>query len=129
MPIYSGIILVKYWFSVSEEEQRRRFEGRIDDPTKRWKISPTDLESRKHWVQYSKAKDQMFLYTDIPQAPWYVVEGDEKKRARLNCISHLLSIIPHEEIPIGEIQLPPIEAIWQPSLTLPDKLPKSIMMA
>ncbi|NND70232.1 MAG: polyphosphate kinase 2 [Rhodothermales bacterium] len=106
---YSGIKLVKYWFSVSEEEQERRFKSRIEDPTKRWKISPTDLKSRAHWVDYSKAKDQMFLYTDTPQAPWYVVNGDNKKRARLNCISHLLSVIPHEEIPIGEIKLPPLQ--------------------
>jgi polyphosphate kinase len=87
MLIRSGIILIKYWFSVSDEEQERRFQARIEDPTKRWKLSPMDLKSRERWVEYSKAKDDMFASTDIKQAPWYVVNADDKQRARLNCIS------------------------------------------
>ncbi|NQW36680.1 MAG: polyphosphate kinase 2 [Flavobacteriales bacterium] len=98
MLIRSGIILIKYWFSVSDEEQEQRFQSRIDDPTKRWKLSPMDLESREKWLGYSKAKDEMFKYTDTKQAPWLVVPADNKKRARLNCIGHLLSEIPYEEI-------------------------------
>ncbi len=109
MLIYSGIILIKYWFSVSAEEQERRFKKRIKDPTRRWKISPMDLESRARWVEYSRAKDQMFLYTDIPQAPWYVVDSNEKKRARLNCIHHLLSKIPYENIEPPPIELPELQ--------------------
>ena len=89
--VEDGIILVKYWFSVSDEEQERRFRSRIDDPMRRWKLSPIDLESRARWVDFSRAKDEMFVHTDIPEAPWYVVEGDDKRRARLNCIAHLLS--------------------------------------
>jgi len=107
MLIRSGIILLKYWFSVSDEEQERRFQARIQDPTKRWKLSPMDLKSRAKWVEYSKAKDEMFAYTDIKQAPWYVVEADDKKRARLNCISHLLSQIPYEDLTPAKIKLPP----------------------
>jgi len=107
MLVRSGIILIKYWFSVSDDEQERRFQGRIKDPTKRWKLSPMDLESRKMWVEYSKAKDQMFAHTDIKQAPWYVVNADVKKRARLNCISHLLSLIPYQDLTPEEIELPP----------------------
>ena len=103
--IYSGIVLIKYWFSVSAEEQERRFRKRIKDPTRRWKISPMDLESRARWVEYSRAKDQMFLYTDIPQAPWYVVDSNDKKRARLNCIHHLLSMIDYEDIDPPPIKL------------------------
>ena len=95
MLVRSGIILVKYWFSVSDAEQERRFQARIDDPTRRWKLSPMDLQSRTRWVEYSIAKDEMFRYTDIKQAPWYVVAGDDKKRARLNVIHHLLSLIPY----------------------------------
>lgn len=94
----SGIQLIKYWFSVSDEEQERRFQSRLKEPTKRWKLSPMDLESRKRWVAYSKAKDDMFAHTDIKQAPWYVVRSDVKKHARLNCISHLLSLIPYEDL-------------------------------
>ena len=109
MLIYSGIILIKYWFSVSAEEQERRFRSRMEDPTKRWKISPMDLESRARWVEYSRAKDQMFLYTDIPQAPWYVVNANIKKHARLNCINHLLTLIPYEEIPPADINLPDLQ--------------------
>jgi polyphosphate kinase 2 (PPK2 family) len=106
MLIRSGIVLVKYWFSVSDAEQERRFQSRIEDPTKRWKLSPMDLESRTRWVEYSKAKDEMFAYTDIKQAPWYVVNADNKKRARLNLIHHLLSLIPYEDLTPEPIVLP-----------------------
>ncbi|MGD8555729.1 MAG: polyphosphate kinase 2 [Chromatiales bacterium] len=109
MLVRSGIILIKYWFSVSDEEQERRFQKRVDRPEKRWKLSPMDLESRKRWVEYSKAKDVMFAHTDIKQAPWYVVDGDNKKRARLNVISHLLSLIPYEDLTPPPIKLPPRE--------------------
>ncbi|WP_371228781.1 polyphosphate kinase 2 [Roseovarius sp. 2305UL8-3] len=98
MLVRSGIQLIKYWFSVSDEEQERRFQKRLTDPTKQWKLSPMDLESRKRWVDYSKAKDDMFSHTDIKQAPWYVVSSDVKKHARLNCINHLLSLIPYEDV-------------------------------
>jgi len=107
MIIRSGIILLKYWFSVSDEEQERRFQARIDDPTKRWKLSPMDLESRRRWEDYSRAKDEMFDYTDIKQAPWYVVDADEKRRARLNCISHILEKIPYEDLTPEKLELPP----------------------
>ena len=106
MLVRSGIILLKYWFSVSDEEQERRFQSRVDTPTKRWKLSPMDLESRKRWVDYSKAKDRMMEYTDIKQAPWYVVNSDDKRRARLNCISHILSTISYEDITPGPVELP-----------------------
>jgi polyphosphate kinase len=109
MLVRSGIILVKYWFSVSDAEQERRFQARIADPTKRWKLSPMDLQSRSRWVEYSVAKDQMFRHTDIKQAPWYVVSGDDKKRARLNVIAHLLSLIPYEDLTPEPIVLPPRE--------------------
>ncbi len=107
MLVRAGIILIKYWFSVSDEEQERRFRKRITDSTKRWKLSPMDLESRKRWVEYSKAKDEMFAHTDIKQAPWYVVDADDKKRARLNCIKHLLSLIPYGDLTPTPIELPP----------------------
>ena len=110
MLIRSGIILIKYWFSVSDDEQERRFQERINDPTKHWKLSPMDMESRNRWVEYSKAKDAMFAYTDTKQSPWYVVNADDKKRARLNCIHHLLSLIPYEELPAQSIILPPRQA-------------------
>jgi len=106
MLVRSGIILIKYWFSVSNEEQERRFQKRNLDPTKRWKLSPLDLQSRAKWIEYSKAKDEMFSYTDIKQAPWYVVEADDKRRARLNCISHLLSLIPYKNLTPKPIKLP-----------------------
>ncbi len=109
MLIHSGIILIKYWFSVSAEEQERRFRRRIKDPTRRWKISPMDLQSRVRWVEYSRAKDQMFLYTDIPLAPWYVVDSNDKRRARLNCIHHLLSHIPYRSIQPSPIELPDLQ--------------------
>ncbi len=106
MLVRSGIMLIKYWFSVSDEEQERRFEARIVDPRKRWKLSPMDLESRGKWIEYSRAKDDMFRYTDIKQAPWYVVNADVKKHARLNCISHLLSTIDYEDLTPDPIELP-----------------------
>jgi polyphosphate kinase 2 len=98
MLVRSGIILIKYWFSVSDEEQERRFHARLTDPMRRWKLSTLDLLSREKWVEYSRAKDDMFAHTDIKQAPWYVVDGDDKRRARLNCIAHLLSMIPYEDV-------------------------------
>jgi polyphosphate kinase 2 len=109
MLIRSGIILIKYWFSVSDHEQEKRFQDRITDPTKRWKISPMDIESRDKWVEYSMAKDKMFSYTDTKQSPWYVVRADDKKRARLNCINHLLSLIPYEDLTPKPLKLPPLK--------------------
>lgn len=109
MLIQSGTTLIKYWFSISAEEQERRFRRRIKDPTRRWKISPMDLESRTHWVDYSRAKDQMFLHTDLPDSPWWVVEANDKRRARLNCIHHLLSQISYEIIQPAEVTLPPLQ--------------------
>jgi polyphosphate kinase len=109
MLIRSGLILIKYWFSVSDKEQERRFRQRMEDPTRRWKISQMDMESRVKWIEYSKAKDDMFAYTDTKQSPWFVVEADDKRKARLNCISHLLSMIPYEEVPRENIVLPPLE--------------------
>ncbi len=106
MLVRSGIILIKYWFSVSDTEQEQRFQSRLQDPRKRWKLSEMDLEGRSRWVDYSKAKDTLFAHTDIKQAPWYVVNADSKRRARLNCISHLLSMIPYEPVPWEEIALP-----------------------
>lgn len=103
----SGIKLIKYYFSVSDEEQEKRFQARIHNRSKRWKLSPMDLESRTKWVEYSKAKDEMFAYTDIKQAPWYVVNADDKKKARLNCMSHLLSIIDYKDLTPKPIKLPP----------------------
>ena len=107
MLIKSDIVLVKYWFSVSDEEQERRFKERIENPIKRWKLSPMDLKSREHWVEYSRAKDMMQKYTDTELSPWNVVNADNKKKARLNCISHLLSQIPYGEVPRAEIKLAP----------------------
>ena len=106
MLIRSGIILIKYWFSVSDKEQEKRFRSRLTDPTKRWKFSDVDLRSYSKWEEYSKAKDEMFSYTDTKQSPWYVVNADDKKRARLNVISHLLSLIPYEYIEPKRIELP-----------------------
>jgi polyphosphate kinase 2 len=107
MLVRSGIRLIKYWFSVSDEEQEARFQSRINDPTRRWKLSPMDLESRRRWGDYSKAKDVMFAHTDMKQAPWYVFQADEKKRARLNLIRHLLSLVPYEDLTPEPIELPP----------------------
>jgi polyphosphate kinase 2 len=107
MLVRSGILVVKYWFSVSDKEQEKRFQARIDNPVKRWKLSPMDIESRSKWVEYSKAKDDMFAHTDIKQAPWYVVHADDKKRARLNCIKHLLSLIEYKDLTPPPLELPP----------------------
>jgi polyphosphate kinase len=107
MLVRSGIILIKYWFSVSDSEQEKRFQQRINTPTKRWKLSPMDLNSRARWVEYSRAKDEMFAHTDIKQAPWSVVNADNKMTARLNCIRHLLSQIPYEDMTPEPIMLPP----------------------
>jgi polyphosphate kinase 2 len=107
MLIRSGVILIKYWFSVSNKEQEKRFQERIENPVKRWKISPMDIESRSKWVEFSHAKDNMFAYTDTKQSPWYVVEADDKRRARLNCISHLLSLIPYKDLTPKSFKLIP----------------------
>ncbi len=107
MLIRSGIILIKYWFSVSDNEQERRFQARINDPTRRWKLSPMDLEARSRWVDYSRAKDEMFKFTDTKNSPWYVVLADNKKKARLNCIHHLLSMIPYKDLTPEKLVLPP----------------------
>ncbi len=106
--IRSGIILIKYWFSVSDEEQEDRFRERLNNPMKRWKFSEMDLKSRERWEDVSQAKDKMFNYTDIKQAPWYVVEADDKRRARLNCMHHLLSMIPYKEVKYPKIKLTPL---------------------
>jgi polyphosphate kinase 2 len=105
--VEEGILLIKYWFSVSDEEQERRFQKRITDPMRRWKLSETDLYSRTRWIEYSRAKDEMFVHTDIPEARWYVVEADDKKSARINCMAHLLSKIPYVEKPLPDIEIPP----------------------
>src|ERR1700680_3739663 len=98
MLVRSGIILLKYWFPVSDEEQERRFHERAGNPARRWKLSEMDIQSREKWVEFSKAKDEMFLHTDIKQAPWYTVEADDKRRARLNCIAHILSMVPYKDV-------------------------------
>jgi polyphosphate kinase 2 len=123
MLVRSGIILLKYWFSISDEEQQLRFKMRIQDPMKQWKLSPMDLESRIRWEQYTKAKEEMFERTSIDEAPWYIVEGNDKKRERLNCMEHILSQIPYREIPHEKIVLP--ERVFNPDYerrTLPDNL-------
>jgi polyphosphate kinase 2 len=104
--VHSGIVLVKYWMSLSDEEQERRFLERIDNPGKRWKLSPMDLQARARWVDYAEAKDEMFSFTDIKEAPWYVVDANDKKCARLNLVSHLLSMVPYQEIPYEAVALP-----------------------
>jgi polyphosphate kinase 2 (PPK2 family) len=109
MLVDSGIVLIKYWFSISDDEQERRFRKRNQDPKKRWKLSPMDLEARARWTAYSRAKDEMFARTDIEEAPWYVVHADVKKHARLNCITHLLEQIPYEDLTPDPIELPPRE--------------------
>ena len=106
MLVRSGIILIKYWFSVSDAEQEKRFLARIEDRTKRWKLSPMDVEARSRWVEYSKAKDVMMQYTDISQSPWYVVNADNKRKARLNCISHFLSMVPYNDLTPEKVELP-----------------------
>jgi len=105
--VEDGIRLVKYWFSVSDEEQERRFRSRHDDPLRSWKLSPMDIEARARWVDFSRAKDEMFVHTDIPEAPWYVVEADDKRKARLNCIAHLLSVVPYDDVIETPPDLPP----------------------
>ena len=122
----SGIILIKYWFSVDDEEQERRFKDRNQDPRKRWKLSPMDLKSRERWVDYSKAKDNLFAHTDFRKSPWYVVKADDKRRARLNCIAHLLSIIPHKDLTPAPVKLPPRqsdESYVRPPLELQNFIP------
>lgn len=104
--VRDGIVLVKYWLSLSDEEQRRRFQARIDDPAKRWKLSPMDLEAQSRWVDYAEAKDAMFAFSDIDESPWWVLDADDKKTARLNLISHLLSLVPYEHPELTEIKLP-----------------------
>jgi polyphosphate kinase len=123
MLVRSGIILVKYWFSITDEEQQLRFLMRIHDPIKQWKLSPMDLQSRVRWEQYTRAKEDMFARTSIPEAPWHIVEGNDKKRARLNLISHLLSVIPYEEVPHEPVALP--DRVFNPDYerhTLPIEL-------
>jgi polyphosphate kinase 2 len=110
MLVDDGIVLLKYWFSVSGKEQARRFEARIGDPLKQWKLSPTDLYSRSHWVDYSRAKDEMFIHTDIPEARWHVVESDIKRNARINCISHLLSSVRFEPLEYEQVKLPKVQS-------------------
>ena len=112
MLVRSGIRVVKYWFSITDQEQQMRFLMRIHDPMKQWKLSPMDLQSRVRWEQYTKAKEEMMARTNIPEAPWYIVEGNDKKRARLNCIAHLLDLIPYEPVPHEEIHLP--ERVFNP---------------
>jgi polyphosphate kinase 2 len=107
MLVRDGILLRKYWFSVSDAEQERRFAARAKDPLRRWKLSPMDLESRARWVDYSRAKDEMFLHTHTPEAPWYTVEADDKRRARLNCIAHIVDSIPYEDVLPPPLELPP----------------------
>jgi polyphosphate kinase 2 len=117
--IEDGILLTKYWFSVSDEEQANRLEARIDDPMRRWKLSATDLASRTKWVDYSRAKDEMFVHTDTPEAPWFVVPADDKRRARINCIAHLLTRVPYVAEPVERLQLPsrqPDEGYVRPDL-------------
>ena len=119
----SGIILLKYWFSITDEEQQLRFLMRIHDPMKQWKLSTMDLQSRIRWEDYTKAKEDMFARTNIPEAPWYIVEGNDKKRERLNCIEHILSQIPYQEIPFEKVDLP--NRVFNPDYerrVLPDEL-------
>ena len=123
MLVRSGIIVLKYWFSISDEEQQLRFMMRIHDPMRQWKLSPMDLESRVRWEDYTKAKEEMFARTNIPEASWYIVEGNDKKRERLNCIEHILSQIPYSEVDNQKIELP--ERVFNPDYerrVLPDKL-------
>ena len=127
MLILSGTILIKYWFSVSDEEQERRFNARIDNPIKSWKISPMDLKSREHWIAYSRAKDKMMTVTDTKLSPWNVVDGDNKKKARLNCMAHLLSQIPYKDIKPPNIELTPREldsGYVRPPMTSQNHVPK-----
>jgi polyphosphate kinase 2 len=111
MLVRSGITLLKYWFSVSDEEQEARFRSRLEDPARRWKLSPMDLESRDRWVEFSRAKDEMFARTNIPEAPWFTVQADDKRRARLNCIRHILSKVPYVDMTPEPIDLPPRKTV------------------
>jgi len=123
MLVRSGITVLKYWLSITDEEQQLRFKIRIHDPMKQWKLSPMDLQSRVRWEEYTKAKEDMFERTNIPEAPWFIVEGNDKKRERLNCIEHLLSQIPYEEVPTEKVSLP--ERVFNPDYdrkTLPPEL-------
>ena len=123
MLVRSGVILLKYWFSITDQEQQLRFLMRIHDPMKQWKLSPMDLESRRRWEQYTKAKEEMFARTNIPEAPWYIVEGNDKKRARLDCIHHLLDHIPYQTVTQDKIELP--DRVFDPDYerqTLPNEL-------
>jgi polyphosphate kinase 2 (PPK2 family) len=104
--VETGIVLIKYWLEVSNEEQERRFEARIEDPLRQWKLSPMDLPSREKWYEYSRARDRMLEFTDTKHAPWYLVRSDNKRRARLNCIKHLLSVIPYKKLPYKKVKLP-----------------------
>jgi polyphosphate kinase 2 len=125
----AGIILIKYWFSVSDEEQEVRFQKRLVNPVKRWKLSPMDLEARTRWVEYSKAKDDMFDATDLPQSPWYVVKADDKRMARLSCISHLLSMIPYEDLTPEPIKFPPRQELMdyvRPPMSMQRFIPEPI---
>ena len=109
MLVQSGIILIKYWFAISPEEQERRFKNRLEDPRKRWKIGPIDIASRAHWLDYSRARDEMLKHTDTDEAPWHVVGADVKRHARLNCIHHLLDTIPWQDIPDESVELPALQ--------------------
>ena len=123
MLVRSGITLIKYWFSITDEEQQLRFLMRIHDPLKQWKLSPMDLQSRVRWEEYTKAKEETFERTNIPEAPWFIVEGNDKKRARLNCIRHFLDQIPYQEVPVEQVTLP--ERVFDPNYereTLPREL-------
>jgi polyphosphate kinase len=122
--IEDGILLRKYWFSVSDAEQEHRFRSRLEDPMRRWKLSPMDLESITRWEDYSRAKDEMFVHTDIPEAPWYVVESEDKRRARINMIAHLLSTIPYHEV-----QRPPLELPRRPPSTGYERPPREMQTA
>ncbi len=123
--VRSGIQLIKYWFSISDQEQQMRFLMRIHDPLKQWKLSPMDLQSRVRWEAYTKAKEEMFSRTSIPEAPWYIVEANDKKRARLNCIDHLLSLIPYEKVPYEAPSLP--ERIFDPEYDR-EELPRELFV-
>jgi polyphosphate kinase 2 len=129
--VHSGIVLVKYWMSLSDEEQERRFLERIDNPGKRWKLSPMDLQARARWVDYAEAKDEMFSFTDIKEAPWYVVDADDKKCARLNLISHLLTLVPYQEVPYEAVELPPRQerAYKRPPIDSQTWIPKGFVRA
>ena len=122
--VEDGILLRKYWFSVSDAEQERRFRARMDDPMRRWKLSPMDVESILRWEDYSRAKDEMFVHTDIPEAPWWTVEGDDKRRARVNMIAHLLSTVPY-----FEVQRPPIELPARPKAKHYERPPRDLFRA